>query len=236
MRIAARYAATGSVAPKGKRTRQSKLEPHRDYLLRRIAQAPDITIARPGGGACRAGHANRSLQPVALVHRQRLSVQKTALASEQDRVDVRRARQAWRGRQRTMQLRPHRLVFLDETGTTTRITRLYGRSPKGQRLRAKAPFGHWKTRPFIAGLRCDALAAPFVVDAPMNRRIFETHVETQLAPALHKGDVVILDNLSAHKSPRAEAAVKARGAWICSCRPTALNPKARYEPRPVDIT
>jgi DDE superfamily endonuclease len=76
----------------------------------------------------------------------------------------------------------HRLVFLDETGTTTKMTRLRGRCLKGQRLRSKVPFGHWKTQTFIAGLRCHGLTAPFVVDAPMNRRIFETYVETQLAP------------------------------------------------------
>jgi hypothetical protein len=61
---------------------------------------------------------------------------------------------------------------------------------------SKVPFGHWKTQTFIAGLRCHGLTAPFVVDAPMNRRIFETYVETQLAPTLEKGDVVIMDNLS----------------------------------------
>ena len=120
-----------------------------------------------------------------------------------------------------MRLEPHRLVFLDETGTTTKMTRLRGRCLKGQRLRSKVPFGHWKTQTFIAGLRCHGLTAPFVVDAPMNRRIFETYVETQLAPTLEKGDVVIMDNLSAHKSPAAEKAIRAKGAWILFCRPTA---------------
>jgi transposase len=79
---------------------------------------------------------------------------------------------------------------------------------------------------FIAGLRCDGLAAPFVVDAPMNRRIFEAYIETQLAPTLHEGDVVILDNLAAHKSPRVEAAIKGRGAWLLFLPPYSpdLNP------------
>ena len=87
-----------------------------------------------------------------------------------------------------MRLEPHRLVFLDETGTTTKMTRLRGRCQKGQRLLSKAPFGHWKTQTFIAGLRCGALTAPFVIDAPMDRRIFETYVETQLAPTLQPCD------------------------------------------------
>ena len=125
-----------------------------------------------------------------------------------------------------MRLEPHRLVFLDEPGTTTKMTRLRGRCLKGQRLRSKAPFGHWKTQTFIAGLRCDGLTAPFVVDAPMNRRIFETYVETQLAPTLEEGDIVIMDNLAAHKSPIAEKAVRARGAWILFLPPYSpdLNP------------
>jgi transposase len=121
---------------------------------------------------------------------------------------------------------PDRLVFIDETGTTTKMTRLYGRCLKGQRLKAKAPFGHWKTQTFIAGLRLTGLTAPFVIDGPMNRRIFETYVETQLAPTLRKGDVVILDNLAAHKSPKAEQAIRARGAWILFLPPYSpdLNP------------
>lgn len=81
-----------------------------------------------------------------------------------------------------------RLVFIDETGTTTKMTRLRGRSTKGTRLNSKAPFGHWGTQTFVAGLKCDGLIAPWVLDAPMNRVIFETYVETQLAPALKRRD------------------------------------------------
>jgi transposase len=129
-------------------------------------------------------------------------------------------------RQPRMRLEPHRLVFLDETGTTTKMTRLRGRCLKGQRLRSKAPFGHWMTQTFVAGLRCDGLVAPFVVNTAMNRQIFETYVETQLAPILAKGDIVIMDNLPAHKSPRAEKAIRDRGAWILFLPPYSpdLNP------------
>ena len=106
-----------------------------------------------------------------------------------------------------MRLEPHRLVFLDETGTTTKMTRLRGRCPKGQRLRCKAPFGHWMTQTFVASLRCDKLTAPFVVKAPMNRCIFETYVEKELAPTLDKGDVVIRPcrSVSSPRSPPASA-------------------------------
>ena len=103
---------------------------------------------------------------------------KTLRASEHDGPDIKQAREEWTlTRQPTMRLEPHRLVFLDEIGTTTKMARLRGRSLRGQRLLSKVPFGHWKTQTFIAGLRCDALTAPFVIDAPMDRRIFETYVE-----------------------------------------------------------
>ena len=119
-----------------------------------------------------------------------------------------------------------RLIFIDETGTNTKMTRLRGRSAKGERLNGKAPFGHWGTQTFVAGLKCEGLIAPWVVDAPMNRIIFETYVETQLAPALKPGDVVILDNLSSHKSPRADELIRSRGAWLLFLPPYSpeLNP------------
>lgn len=125
-----------------------------------------------------------------------------------------------------MREEPHRLVFLDETSTTTKLTRLRGRAPSGERLLADAPFGHWGTQTFIAGLRCDAVVAPWVLDGPMNKAAFEAYVETQLAPALQPGDVVILDNLSSHKSARARALLTERGAWFLFLPPYSpdLNP------------
>src|ERR1700720_4420009 len=125
-----------------------------------------------------------------------------------------------------MRLEPQRVLFLDRTGTTTKIPRLRGPRPKGERAGGKAPFGQFMTQTFGAGLRCDKLTAPFVFNAPMNRRIFEIYVEKELAPALEKGDVVIMDNLAAHKSKAAEKAIRARGAWILFLPPYSpdLNP------------
>jgi transposase len=119
-----------------------------------------------------------------------------------------------------------RLIFVDETSTNTKLTRLRGRFRKGQRLRAKAPFGRWGTQTLIAGLRFKSLVAPWVVNAPMNRVIFDTYVETQLAPQVQAGDVVILDNLAAHKSQKAETLLRARGAWFLFLPPYSpdLNP------------
>ena len=106
------------------------------------------------------------------------------------------------------------------------VSRFRGRAPKGTRLRAYVPFGHWKTETFIAGLRDDRLVAPFVIDGPMNRELFELYVRTQLAPTLAPGDVVIADNLAAHKSPAAEKAIRERRAWLLFLPPYSpdLNP------------
>ena len=137
------------------------------------------------------------------------------MAAECARADVRDERRVWAGqRQPRMRQQPYRLVFLDETSVNTKMTRLRGRSRKGQRLRASAPFGHWKTQTFIAGLRCHELSAPWIIDGTITRSAFDTYVETQLAPTLSKGDGVILDNLAVHKSEKAAPYLRQRGAWF----------------------
>jgi transposase len=137
---------------------------------------------------------------------------KTAHAAEQERPDVLRRREAWFEGQ--LDLDPERLVFIDETWTSTNMARLRGRAPKGQRLRMSVPHGHWKTTTFIAGLRRDGIVAPFVLDGPINRSAFETYVEKVLVPELRPGDVVILDNLSSHKGARVRTMIEAAGASL----------------------
>jgi len=149
------------------------------------------------------------------------------MASECARPDIRAERRLWIDRrQPRMRLEPHRLVFVDETSVTTKMVRIRGRSLCGQRLRADAPFGRWGTQTFIAGLRCDGLTAPWVIDKPIDRAAFDCWVETQLAPTLSRGDVVILDNLAVHKSARAAACLKEKGAWFLFLPPYSpdLNP------------
>jgi transposase len=149
------------------------------------------------------------------------------MASECARADVHQERRHWRDkRQPRMRLQPHRLVFIDETSVTTKMTRLRGRSRKGQRLKAEAPFGHWGTQTFIAALRCHELTAPWVIEGAMNRVAFDTYIETQLAPTLNRGDIVILDNLAVHKSARAAQCLKEKGAWFLFLPPYSpdLNP------------
>ena len=149
------------------------------------------------------------------------------MASECARADVHQARRHWRDkRQPRMRLQPHRLVFIDETSVTTKMTRLRGRSRKGQRLKADAPFGHWGTQTFVAALRCRGLTAPWVIEGAMNRVAFDTYIETQLAPTLSPGDVVILDNLPVHKSAKAARILQKQGAWFLflPCYSPDLNP------------
>ena len=86
--------------------------------------------------------------------------------------------------------------------------------PPGQRLIDHVPFGHWNTQTFIAALRHDRLDAPWVIKGAMDREMFDKYIETQLAPTLERGDIVILDNLPAHKSATAQAALKAQGNWL----------------------
>ncbi len=127
------------------------------------------------------------------------------------------ARAVWRKRQAWLLAHPAQIgniVFIDETGINTKMARLRGRCLKGRRMVAGIPHGHWKTMTFIAGLRCDGLTAPWVIEGAMDGDAFEQYVETQLAPTLEKGDVVIADNLSAHKRDAAKQAIERRGAWL----------------------
>jgi len=94
------------------------------------------------------------------------------------------------------------------------MARRYGRAPKGERLRAAIPHGHWKTMTFIAGLRLDGLVAPFVFDGPINAVTFEAYVEQFLVPELRPGDIVVMDNLSSHKRPKVPALIEAAGASV----------------------
>jgi transposase len=121
---------------------------------------------------------------------------------------------------------PARFVFLDETATATNMARRYGRSPSARRLVASVPHGHWRTTTFIAGLRQTGIMAPLVLDGPMTGRAFRAYVEQCLAPALAPGDVVVLDNLAAHKIDGVRQAIAATGAAILYLPPYSpdLNP------------
>ena len=109
-------------------------------------------------------------------------------------------------------LDPERLVFIDETGASTKMDRLRGRAKRGMRCRSPIPHGHWKTTTFTGALRLTGMAAPMVLDGPMTGEWFAAYAEQVLAPTLRAGDIVILDNLPAHKVAAAREAIQATGA------------------------
>jgi len=149
---------------------------------------------------------------------------KTLRASEQDRPDVAARRRIWRAAQPFVDA--DKLVFIDETGASTKMTRLYGRARRGQRLLAKAPFGHWKTTTFVAALRRGGLGAPMVLDGPMTGPAFLAYVEQVLIPTLQPDDIIVMDNLPAHKIAAVRAAIDKAGAQFFLLPPYSpdMNP------------
>jgi transposase len=110
-------------------------------------------------------------------------------------------------------------VFIDETGASTKMARLRGRAPRGERCRAPVPHGHWKTTTFTGALRLDGLTAPMVLDGPMNGAAFLAYVEQVLVPTLWPGDIVIMDNLPAHKPRGVREAIERVGARLAYLPP-----------------
>jgi len=137
---------------------------------------------------------------------------KTAHAAEQNRPDILKRRGDWFDAQ--LDLDPDRLVFIDETWASTNMARRRGRAPRGERLRAGIPYGHWKTTTFVAGLRLTGMIAPMVLDGPINRLAFQAYVEQVLVPELSPSDIVVMDNLSSHKGPAVRQAIEAAGARL----------------------
>ncbi len=105
-------------------------------------------------------------------------------------------------------------MFIDETGLSTKMARLRGRALRGERCRAGVPHGHWKTTTFTGALRLTGMTAPFVYDGTMNGTVFLAYVEQVLAPTLSKDDVVVMDNLPAHKAAGIRDAIEAAGASL----------------------
>lgn len=113
-----------------------------------------------------------------------------------------------------LDLDPDKLVFIDETGASTKMARRYGRSKRGERCRAPVLFGHWKTTTFVGALRRTGMTAPMVLDGAMHGAAFLAYVEQVLAPTLKSGDIVIMDNLPAHKGVAIREAIENAGARL----------------------
>lgn len=118
------------------------------------------------------------------------------------------------------------MVFLDESGFTTKLTRQWGRAPRGQRCVGRVPHGHWQTTTFVGALRATGLTAPLVLDGPLTTIAFRASVAQCLVPTLRPGAIVILDNLSVRKDPASARQIEQAGATLRFLPPSspALNP------------
>ena len=119
-----------------------------------------------------------------------------------------------------------KLVFIDESGAKTNMTRLYGRAKAGSRARDNTPSGHWCTTTMISSVRLDGSTACMVVDGATNKDVFQAYVSKILLPTLNQGDIVIMDNLSAHKNQQVRNLIESVGAqlWFLPAYSPDLNP------------
>ena len=127
-----------------------------------------------------------------------MSLKKTLKASEQEREDIAKSRKDWREFQATIDA--NRLIFLDESGLKTNMTRLYGRARGGERCLDSAPCGHWETVTILSSIKLDGSTQSLVFEGAVDRKMFDAYIKGVLAPTLCPGDIVVMDNLSAHKS------------------------------------
>ncbi len=137
---------------------------------------------------------------------------KTRRAAEQDRPELKAERVAWR--EEFAAVDPARLVFIDESGASTAMDRTHGRAPSGVRVDGPVPHGHWKAVTLTAAIRLGGVGGCLAFDGATNATTFEAYVEEVLAPTLKPGDIVVMDNLGAHKGPAVERAIKAAGAEL----------------------
>jgi transposase len=210
VRLLQRWRRTGSVQPKPHRGAARKLDAAADARLRELVrQQPDATLAELRdrlGAAC-------SLMTIArALRRQRLSRKKKTLrAQERDSPRVRARRRAFK--KKLVAVDPDHLVFVDESGANTGMTRTHGRAPRGQRVKAAAP-GAWQNVTLIAALRTSEVVAPRAVPGAVDQTVFQAYVDQALVPELHEGDVVVMDNLQAHKQRAVIEAIEAAGARV----------------------
>jgi len=218
-------------------TGDAGINPNRGHHPRKLSGEQELALAahmraRPGitWRRCKPGYwpstASRSAQarPGTRCIGSACHSKKALRAAEQDRPDVAARRKLWRAAQPFID--PESLVFLDETGVNTKMARLYGWASVGDRCRDAVPFRHWKTMTFIAGLRLGGMTAPWVLEGAMDGDAFRVYVRDVLAPTLKRGDVVVFDNLPAHKVAGIREAIAARGAQVFHLPPYSpdLNP------------
>ncbi len=211
VRLRQRQRQTGSIEPKPHGGgRPHKLdEADQARLLELVRQQPDATLAelrQQLNVACGLTTIHHALKRHGITRKK-----KSRHADERDSPEVQAQRAAFEEKMAAED--PAHLVFVDETGTTTSMTRTYGRAPEGERVVASAP-GSWQNMTLIVGLRQSGVVAPFAFSGATDQAAFETYVEKIWVPTLQPGDVVVWDNLSAHQSVAARAAVESVGARV----------------------
>ena len=216
--------------PSVPRKGSGKPEPFVSFFVELIEQDPDITLVELQAALlaahdmrCSTSGIDALLRRHGYTYKNGYTYKKGMIAGERSKPEVRKARHDRSRRQKAMRRQPQRLIFLDETGTDSGMTREYGRSLRGERLKGSAPFRRWGNRTLIAGLSCDGIVAPWVISGAMDRDAFDSCIEKVLIPELDPGSVVILDNLATHNSDTATRRLKRpMGAGFCSCLPAVL--------------
>lgn len=219
VRLLQLHRRTGSIAPKPHRGgHPPALSPEDMERLRELVRKqPDATLEELRqrlGVACSTAAICRALEKLGLPRKKKIP-----RASDQDRPEVQQQRREFC--ETLSDIDPHRLVFVDECGANTSMTRTYGRAPVGERVYTNTP-GHWDSITLTCGLRLSGVTAASAFAGATNTAVFEDYVEDILVPELKPGDVVVWDNIKPHKSEEAVEAVEAVGARV--------EPLPKYSP------
>ena len=206
------FRETGRCTAKSRGGSVSPLEKHADFLLGLIEKQSDLTLDEVVWAMHKHKIPGSRTAVWRFFQRHKITFKKSLRAAEQERADVARARRRWMREQGLFD--PAHLVFIDETAANTKMVRLSGRCPRGERLIGRVPHGHWKTITFVAALRRNGMRAPCTVDGSMNGAKFLAYVKQCVSPILKRKDVVMIDNLPAHKASGIREAIEARGATL----------------------
>ena len=191
---------------------RSILEDHAERILALVGEQPDRTLDELVAAMRKRRIPGSRSALWRFLDRHDITFKKSLRAAEQHRADVARARRRWIRQQGYLDTT--RLVFIDETAVTINMVRLRGRCPRGERLISHVPQGAWKTITFVAALRHNKMVAPMVLDGPINGAAFVAYIEQCLALTLKRGDIVVIDNLPAHKVAGVKDAIEAAGATL----------------------
>ena len=189
-----------------------------DTLFDIVEEQPDLILVEIVAVLRKRGIVTSRSSIWRFFQRHKVTLKKTLGATERDRPDVARARRSWLRKQRLLDATC--LVFLDEMATNTKMARLMGRGPQGERVIGLVPGGHWETITLVAGLTSRGIVAPFTCKGAMDGPTFVGYIEQCLAPTLKRGQIVIMDNLPAHLVPGVREAIEAAGPLSSICPST----------------